>query len=83
MKATGIVRKVDDLGRVVLPMELRKTFGIKEGDPLEIYVDGSHIILKQYRGMGCVFCGTVSDVQVEGKPVCKECIGLIKAIKAE
>lgn len=49
MKSTGIVRKVDDLGRIVIPMELRRTLGIEERDPLEIFVDGSQIILKKYQ----------------------------------
>lgn len=48
MKSTGIVRKVDELGRVVLPMELRRTLGIVERDPLEIFIDGNQIILKKY-----------------------------------
>lgn len=56
MKATGIVRKVDNLGRVVLPKELRKTLALKEGDPLEIFTDGEAIILKSYKP-GCIFCG--------------------------
>lgn len=48
MKSTGVVRKIDDLGRVVLPKELRRTMGIESGDPLEVYVDGDKIILKKY-----------------------------------
>jgi len=60
MKATGIVRKVDELGRIVLPIELRRTLGIDEKDPLEIYVDQEKIILKKYEP-ACVFCGNASD----------------------
>ena len=56
MKATGIVRRVDELGRVVIPIELRNKFGIAEKDPIEIYVDGSNIILKKYEP-NCIFCG--------------------------
>jgi stage V sporulation protein T len=48
MKATGIVRRIDDLGRVVLPKELRKNFGIAEGDPVEIFTDKNTIILRKY-----------------------------------
>jgi transcriptional pleiotropic regulator of transition state genes len=48
MKSTGIVRKIDELGRIVLPIEMRRTLGIQEKDPLEIFVDGSMIILKKY-----------------------------------
>ena len=54
MKSTGIVRKVDELGRIVLPIELRRTLDINEKDSLEIYVDGSHIILKKYEP-ACIF----------------------------
>ena len=57
MKSTGIVRRVDELGRVVIPIELRNKFGIAEKDPIEIYVDGSSIILKKYEP-NCVFCGS-------------------------
>ena len=56
MKATGIVRKVDELGRIVLPIELRRTLDIAERDPLEIYVDGPSIILNKYQP-ACIFCG--------------------------
>lgn len=73
MKATGIVRKVDSLGRIVLPMELRNVFNISEGDPLEIYVDGSSIILKKY-APGCTFCGSLEDVDYyKGKYICDKC----------
>ena len=56
MKSTGFVRRVDNLGRIVLPMELRKTFEIDIKDPVGIYVDGEQIILKKYEP-ACVFCG--------------------------
>jgi len=73
MKSTGIVRKVDDLGRIVLPMELRRTLGIVEKDALEIYVDLEKIFLKRYEP-ACVFCNNASDLQVfHGKNVCREC----------
>jgi len=82
MKATGIVRKVDELGRVVLPMELRKTFDIKIKDAMEIYVDDETIILKKYEP-ACIFCGNANDtVNYTGKNICKECVGkLADAIK--
>jgi transcriptional pleiotropic regulator of transition state genes len=73
MKATGIVRKVDELGRVVIPMELRKTLGIEQKDALEIYVEGENIILKKYQP-GCIFCGEVEGLQeIKGQKVCKAC----------
>ncbi len=74
MKSTGIVRKIDRLGRIVLPMELRHTLDIQENDPLEIYVDESTIILKKYTP-ACVFCNHVEDVVTyNGKNICKSCI---------
>ncbi len=74
MKATGIVRKVDELGRIVLPIELRRTLGIEIRDPLEIYVDGESIMLKKYQP-ACIFCGNSDDIQkVHGKNVCANCI---------
>lgn len=62
MKSTGIVRKVDELGRVVIPIELRRTLGIDEKDPVEIFVDGDKIILKKYEAdMTCAITGTVNE----------------------
>lgn len=73
MKSTGIVRKVDELGRVVIPIELRRTLGIEEKDALEIYVDNEKIILKKYEP-ACVFCGNADGVtHFKGKNVCREC----------
>ncbi|QTH46539.1 AbrB/MazE/SpoVT family DNA-binding domain-containing protein [Cohnella sp. LGH] len=67
MKATGIVRRVDDLGRVVIPKELRRTLGVAEGDPLEIFVDGDRIILQKYVP-GCVITGSQDDlIAYQGK----------------
>ena len=78
MKSTGIVRKLDQLGRVVLPMELRKTLNINEKDPLEIYVDGEQIILKKYEP-DCVFCGEARDiVKWKGKNICKKCLNELR-----
>jgi transcriptional pleiotropic regulator of transition state genes len=74
LKATGIVRKVDDLGRVVLPIELRRTLGIDEKDPLEIFIDGEYVILKKYEP-ACTFCkGTTNVKKFRGKMVCGECV---------
>ena len=78
MKSTGIVRKVDELGRIVLPIELRRTLNIEEKDALEIYVDGENIILKKYEP-ACVFCGNAKDVTVfKNKNICSNCISQIK-----
>lgn len=74
MKSTGIVRKVDELGRIVLPIELRRTLEIAERDALEIYVEGSTIILKKYEP-ACVFCGDARDViAYKGRNVCRNCL---------
>ena len=74
MKSTGIVRKVDELGRIVLPIELRRTLDIAEKDTLEIYVEGSAIVLKKYRPT-CVFCDSARDVSVfKGKNICPKCL---------
>lgn len=81
MKATGIVRKVDELGRIVLPIELRRTLDIAERDPLEIYVDGPSIILRKYEP-ACIFCGSSKDVEVFREknicPVCKKELAELK-----
>ena len=80
MKATGIVRKVDELGRIVLPIELRRTLNIEIKDPLEIYVDGESIILTKYQP-ACIFCGSSDDVkQVRGKNICSACINELKQL---
>ena len=73
MKDTGIARKVDDLGRIVLPMELRKTMEINIRDPLEIFVDGDSIVLKKYEPC-CIFCGKSEKmIDYKGKLVCEKC----------
>ncbi|WP_256846878.1 AbrB/MazE/SpoVT family DNA-binding domain-containing protein [Paenibacillus sp. Pae108] len=80
MKATGIVRKVDELGRVVLPIELRRTLGIGEKDALEIYVDGERIMLKKYQP-ACIFCDSADKVSYfKGKIVCGKCVSEMKPV---
>lgn len=74
MKSTGIIRKVDDLGRIVLPIELRRTLDIAERDSLEIYMENDQIILRKYEP-ACIFCG--SDrmlVTYNGRNICRNCI---------
>ena len=79
MKSTGIVRKVDELGRVVIPIELRRTLSIEEKDALEIYVDQDRIVLRKYEpACACVFCGNAGDVvNHKGKNICHECISAV------
>ena len=80
MKSTGIVRKVDELGRIVLPIEMRRTLDIAERDSLEIYVEGDGIILKKYQS-ACVFCANTKDVVgFGGKNICPDCLGKLKAL---
>ena len=82
MKSTGIVRKVDELGRIVLPIELRRTLEIAERDSLEIYVEGSTIILKKYEP-ACIFCGDAKDVvNYKGRNICKKCLDEMKKLYA-
>ena len=74
MKSTGIIRRVDELGRVVIPIEIRNKFGIAEKDPIEIYVDGSNIILKKHEET-CIFCGNTKNLsEYKGKLICDNCI---------
>ena len=78
MKSTGVVRHIDRLGRIVLPMELRKVFGIKQDDPIEIYVDEDKIILKAYKPT-CIFCGDGEEmVSYKGQNICKKCLEELK-----
>ncbi len=78
MKSTGIVRKVDELGRIVLPIEMRRTLDIAEKDALEIYVDGDNIILRKYQPT-CIFCDNAKGViSFKGKNVCPDCISKLR-----
>jgi transcriptional pleiotropic regulator of transition state genes len=78
MKSTGIVRKVDELGRIVIPIELRRTLDIEEKDALEIYVNEAEIILKKYEP-ACIFCDSVKGiVNYKGKNICQDCLNEIK-----
>lgn len=78
MKSTGIVRKVDELGRIVLPIELRRTLDIAEKDSLEIYVDNNTIILQKYEP-ACIFCGNSKDVFIfKGRNICPACMEELK-----
>ena len=80
MESTGIVRKVDELGRIVLPIEMRRTLDIGEKDALEIYVEGSSVILKKYKP-SCVFCDATKDITVfKGKNICPKCLKELKEL---
>ena len=78
MKSTGVVRKVDELGRIVLPIEIRKVLDIKQKDALEIFTDADSIVLRKYEP-ACVFCNNTDDVIYFGnKRVCTSCIKMLK-----
>ena len=78
MKATGILRKIDGLGRIVIPMEIRNKLEIAENDPLEIHVEGSSIVLRKYEP-DCTFCGSSRNVvEYKGKNVCEKWISELK-----
>ena len=80
MKSTGIVRKVDELGRIVLPIEMRRTLDIAERDSLEIYVDGDSIILKKYEP-SCVVCDSMDElITYKEKKVCRKCAEKIRVL---
>ena len=82
MKSTGMVRPVDELGRIVLPKELRRSLDINPRDSVEIFTDGDRIILQKYQP-ACIFCGNAdSVVYYEGKRICTECLERIKAMNA-
>ncbi|MBQ8431438.1 MAG: AbrB/MazE/SpoVT family DNA-binding domain-containing protein [Clostridia bacterium] len=78
MKSTGMVRKVDELGRIVLPAELRQSMDIQERDHMEIFTEGNRIILQKYHP-GCIFCQNVDRiVDFQGKKICSECLAKLK-----
>ncbi len=73
MKTTGIVRKIDELGRIVIPIEMRNTLGIEPGNGIEIHFENNTIILRKYEPT-CVFCGETNGVfEFRGKKVCQSC----------
>ncbi len=74
MKSTGIIRKVDELGRIVLPIEIRRTLDIAERDELEIFMEDDHIVLQKFEHT-CVFCGSAKSlITFQGKNICTECV---------
>lgn len=83
IKSTGIVRRMDELGRVVIPMELRNQFKIVEKDPIEIFVDGSSIVLRKYEPT-CIFCGSTKDLyEYNDKLICSKCTEKISGLKSK
>lgn len=80
MKSTGIIRRIDELGRVVIPMEIRTQLNIEEKSPIEIYVDGSSIILKKFEP-NCIFCGNIKNLtNYKDKLICVRCANKIHSL---
>lgn len=78
MKSVGIIREIDKLGRIVIPIEYRHTLGIETGDPVEITAENDRIILRPYTP-SCIFCKSIEDtVDYHGKTVCRECLEELK-----
>ena len=78
MKATGIVRRIDELGRVVLPIELRRTMTLEVRDPVEIYMEGDSIVLRKVEA-ACLFCGGTRQLtEFRGKQICSDCLRQLK-----
>ena len=83
MKSTGIVRRLDELGRVVIPKEIRNKLNIGEKDPIEIYQDGDAIVLKKYQS-GCIFCGNSKDLLLYNeKLICKKCLNNLAELNSD
>lgn len=82
MKATGIVRRIDDLGRIVIPKELRRTLGINDGDPLEVFVNGKQVVFQKYEP-GCNVCGNSGEIEqvLFGTRICRDCVAAIRSIQ--
>ena len=80
MKSTGVIRQVDELGRFVLPIEIRRSLGINVRDSLEIHTEGNRILLTKHEDC-CIFCGAVKSLTThEGKCICAKCLTAIKAL---
>ncbi|MGE5599264.1 MAG: AbrB/MazE/SpoVT family DNA-binding domain-containing protein [Bacteroidota bacterium] len=73
MTSSGIVRHLDDLGRIVIPKETRNLLGLRDHDPLEIMLDEDGLVLRRF-APGCLFCGASTTVSFKGKNVCRRCL---------
>ncbi len=80
MKSTGMVRRIDNLGRIVLPIELRRVLELEKDSALEIFIEGNQVILKKYEP-SCIFCGEAKDVEsYKGRNICAKCRKAISAL---
>ncbi|HIT33819.1 MAG TPA: AbrB/MazE/SpoVT family DNA-binding domain-containing protein [Candidatus Faecousia intestinigallinarum] len=81
MQSTGIVRKVDDLGRIVLPAEIRRMLDIQEGSDVEFYLENGRIVLCKLEN-GCIFCGARESLRrFHGKNLCRNCINTLRGLE--
>lgn len=81
MKSTGMVRRIDELGRIVIPSEIRQTMGIRLKDAIEIFIENDRIILQKYQP-SCIFCKETEDLVDFGeKRVCRSCIEKLEKLK--
>lgn len=80
MKSTGMVRKIDELGRIVMPAEIRQTLGLEVRDAMEIFIDGERVILQKYQP-SCIFCTNADNlIDFGGKRICPECLAKLKKL---
>ncbi len=80
MKSLGMVRKIDELGRIVLPIEVRRAMEINPGDGVEIFVEKNRVVLQKYEP-SCIFCGEADNNIVFGqRKICSECLAKLKAL---
>ena len=79
-KSTGVIRQIDELGRFVLPIEIRRSLGINLKDSIEIFTEGDRIILQKHE-VTCLFCGSAEDVLTyEKKCICRRCLDALRAL---
>ena len=82
MKLIGIVRRIDELGRVVIPVELRKILDISEKDPVEIFAESDRIVVRKYTP-SCLFCGSTNNItSFKNKLICEECLDSMRGTNA-
>lgn len=83
MKSTGIVRRVDELGRIVLPIEIRRNFNLDKGDAVEIFVDDETVVLRKY-APACIFCGSAdNEIPFKGRTICEKCLAELQKVNGD
>lgn len=78
MKPTGFVKRIDEMGRIVIPKNVRQTINVTTGDSLQFFIDGDGIVMKKFSS-ACEFCGSDNDLtELKGKYICAECVSHLK-----